>query len=545
MRLLKPQVSKALGWLALVSLVVLTLFGLWGAPPDGVQGDAQRLMYLHVPAAWIAYLAFGVTALGSALWLWPRTRATVWDRVAGASAELGVIFTALTLVLGSLWGRPVWGVWWAWDARLVTTAVLFFLYLGYLALRRIPAAPEARAKRCAIAALIAFVDVPIVHFSVTWWRTLHQQGTVFNESLDAKIHGVMAFTLWFGVLAFTLLFVYLLDRRYRLLALEEDREDREVEQADRRAGRERSTLVKFAEYVITGWVLTGACSAGTGSGSCSARSERSGREDRSDDRRLPARGTDRPSRDRSVAGATSSRSPGACVAVVAIIVLAVVLSENVVYFRTVTEAVHEPRSPRARRGSDSPVAWSHDSIHPRRRRRRLPRSPTARTPSPSITTVTRRRCSRTGRPVVVEGHWASKADARRRSLSDRILIRHGADYDAAEGRTPTRRRETLREGRARIRGGGLRRRRVGGRHHARSSPGSQLRDAFLLRFGRRCVFVGAARRVGRGRGHGVGADRPTTSRSGTSPRTTPPARRCSSPSPACGPRSRDRSCCGR
>ena len=145
---------------------MLALFGLWGAPPDEVQSDAQRLMYLHVPAAWIAYLAFGVTALASALWLWPRTRSTVWDRVAGASAELGVIFTGLTLVLGSLWGRPVWGVWWAWDARLVTTAVLFFLYLGYLALRRIPGAPDARAKRCAIAALIAFVDVPIVHFSV-------------------------------------------------------------------------------------------------------------------------------------------------------------------------------------------------------------------------------------------------------------------------------------------------------------------------------------------------------------------------------------------
>jgi heme exporter protein C len=231
MRLLKPGVSKALGWLALVAMVVLALFGLWGAPPDAVQSDAQRLMYLHVPAAWIAYLAFGVTALGSALWLWPRTRATVWDRVAGASAELGVIFTALTLVLGSLWGRPVWGVWWAWDARLVTTAVLFFLYLGYLALRRIPAAPDARAKRCAIAALIAFADVPIVHFSVNWWRTLHQQGTVFNSKLDAEIHGVMAFTLWFGVLAFTIVYVYLLDRRYRLLALDEDREEREVQAA--------------------------------------------------------------------------------------------------------------------------------------------------------------------------------------------------------------------------------------------------------------------------------------------------------------------------
>ncbi|HEX9466940.1 MAG TPA: cytochrome c biogenesis protein CcsA [Acidimicrobiia bacterium] len=231
MRLLKPWVSTALGWLSLGSLVVLALFGLWGAPPDRIQSDAQRLMYLHVPAAWIAYLAFGVTALGSALWLWPRTRSEVWDRVAGASAELGVVFTALTLVLGSLWGRPVWGVWWAWDARLVTTAVLFFLYLGYLALRRIPATPEARAKRCAITALVAFADVPIVHFSVNWWRTLHQQGTVFNDQLDAKIHGVMAFTLWFGVLAFTVLYVYLLDRRYRLLALDEEREEREVQYA--------------------------------------------------------------------------------------------------------------------------------------------------------------------------------------------------------------------------------------------------------------------------------------------------------------------------
>ena len=229
MTLLKPTVGRALGWATLAALVVLALFGLWGAPPDSVQSDAQRLMYLHVPAAWVAYLAFGVTATCSALWLWPRTRSPVWDRIAGASAELGVLFTALTLLLGSLWGRPVWGVWWAWDARLVTTAVLLFLYLGYLALRRVPAAPDARAKRCAIAALVAFVDVPIVHFSVTWWRTLHQEATVFDPELKANIHGVMAFTLWWGVLAFTLLYVYLLDRRYRLEALEDDRDQRELE----------------------------------------------------------------------------------------------------------------------------------------------------------------------------------------------------------------------------------------------------------------------------------------------------------------------------
>jgi heme exporter protein C len=217
--LMAPAARWIVGIGALLSLAALVVVGLFVAPADAVQGDAQRLMYLHV------------TALASVLYLVRRTRSLVWDRVAGASAELGVIFTGLTLLLGSLWGRPVWGVWWAWDARLVTTAVLFFLYLGYLALRRVPAAADVRAKRCAIAALVAFVDVPIVHFSVTWWRTLHQKATVFNPELDAKIHGTMALALWIGVLAFTLLFAYLLDLRYRLETLEEDREERELETA--------------------------------------------------------------------------------------------------------------------------------------------------------------------------------------------------------------------------------------------------------------------------------------------------------------------------
>jgi len=227
--LLNGTLSIVLGWTALAALITLAILGLWVAPPDAVQGDAQRLMYVHVPAAWLAYLAFGVTALASVLYLWRRTRSPVWDRVAGASAELGVIFTGLCLVLGSMWGRPVWGTWWEWEARLVSTAVLFFLYVGYLALRRIPG--PGRAKRCAIAALIAFVDVPIVHFSVEWWRTLHQQATVFNPDLNPEIHGTMAFTLVFGVLAFTLLYVFLLDRRYTLETLEEGREERELEQA--------------------------------------------------------------------------------------------------------------------------------------------------------------------------------------------------------------------------------------------------------------------------------------------------------------------------
>jgi heme exporter protein C len=229
--------AAVLGALTAASLAVLAVLGLVVAPPDAIQGDAQRLMYVHVPAAWIAYLAYGVTSLASLLYLWRRTRSQAWDTLAGASAELGVLFTGLTLVLGSLWGRPVWGVWWAWDARLVTTAVLFFLYLGYLALRRVPADPEARARRCAIAALVAFVDVPVVHFSVNWWRTLHQQATVFNPDLNPEIDGTMAWTLLWGVFAFTLAYLYLLERRYRV-AVEEERLDErllEVAIAERRA----------------------------------------------------------------------------------------------------------------------------------------------------------------------------------------------------------------------------------------------------------------------------------------------------------------------
>jgi heme exporter protein C len=211
---------------AVLSLAVLAWLALGVAPPDAVQGDAQRLMYLHVPVAWLAYLAYGITALASLLYLVPRTRRRRWDLLAGASAKVGVVFTALTIVDGSLWARPVWGVWWTWDARLVTTAVLLFLYLGYLALRRVPGPADRRARRSAVVALIAFADVPVVHLSVIWWRTLHQQPTVLNPELDPQIHGIMAVTLLWGVLAFTVLYAALLASRYRLARAEADQEER-------------------------------------------------------------------------------------------------------------------------------------------------------------------------------------------------------------------------------------------------------------------------------------------------------------------------------
>ncbi|MBI2169967.1 MAG: cytochrome c biogenesis protein CcsA [Actinobacteria bacterium] len=234
----RTWLTPVLGVLALGSLAVLAVLGLWVAPPDAVQGDAQRLMYVHVPTATLAYVAFGVTSLASALYLWRRTRAPRWDRLAASSAELGVVFTGLTLVLGMLWGRPVWGVYWTWDARLVSTAVLFFLYLGYLALRRVIVDPDARARRCAVAALVAFADIPIVHYSVEWWRSLHQDSTLLpGGRLDPEISGDMLVALLWGMVAFALTYAYLLVRRCRLAAMEEGLEQRvlDVAVAERRA----------------------------------------------------------------------------------------------------------------------------------------------------------------------------------------------------------------------------------------------------------------------------------------------------------------------
>lgn len=226
--------TRILGGITLGSLALTALMGLVVTPADEVQADAVRLIYLHVPTAWCAmYLSFGVTTLASLLYLWPRTRARFWDLVAGASAEVGVVFIGLTLVVGSIWGRTTWGVWWTWDARLTSTALLFVLYVGYLALRRVPADAGVRARRSAIAALAAFVDVPVVHFAVTWWRTLHQEATIGDPKRlgDPHIHGSMAWTLLLGVVAFTLLYAWLLIHRFRIAWLEERVEDQGLEYA--------------------------------------------------------------------------------------------------------------------------------------------------------------------------------------------------------------------------------------------------------------------------------------------------------------------------
>ena len=188
------------------------------APPDQLQGELQRLMYVHVPAAWLAYLSFAITFGASVGWLWKRTARL--DRLAAASAEVGVFFTGLTIVLGSVWGKPVWGVWWTWDPRLVTTALMFFVYLGYLALRRATLDPALRARRAAVFGVLAFAQVPVVHMSVIWWRALHQPPTVLKPG-DPSIDHWMLAALILNVVAFTLVYAVLLRARIRLAVAEE------------------------------------------------------------------------------------------------------------------------------------------------------------------------------------------------------------------------------------------------------------------------------------------------------------------------------------
>lgn len=175
---------RSLAWLAGGLAVAATVTGGLLAPPDEVQGAAQRLMYLHVPAAWVAYAAFAVVLAASAAYLMGGDLR--WDRFARAAAELGVLLTATAIATGSLWGHLVWGTWWAWDPRLVSTALLLLTYAGYLALRRALAertgagdgADHRVARPAAVVGIAGFLLVPVVHFSVVWWRSLHQPATV-------------------------------------------------------------------------------------------------------------------------------------------------------------------------------------------------------------------------------------------------------------------------------------------------------------------------------------------------------------------------------
>ncbi|MGI9602072.1 MAG: cytochrome c biogenesis protein CcsA [Acidimicrobiales bacterium] len=227
-------VTRVIGSAALISMGLLLCAAFWWSEPDDQQGDAVRLFYLHVPVAIIEYVPFLIAGVGSVMFLWKRS--VFGDVLAHAAAEVGLVFCGLTLVTGSLWGRPTWGTYWDWgDVRLVTTLILFLMFVGYLALRQVPGDPQTRSKQAAIVALVALVNIPIVNRSVEWWsnRTLHQKSTL----IEGKISDINAFATFLGFLTCSLLMVWFLIHRFRVAWLEREVDRSGLQRAldDRRA----------------------------------------------------------------------------------------------------------------------------------------------------------------------------------------------------------------------------------------------------------------------------------------------------------------------
>jgi heme exporter protein C len=213
--------GKILGALTLVFILAGLYFALIEAPPDANQGDVQRIMYIHIPSILTAYLSFFIVFVGSCLYLWKRERRD--DILARSAAEVGVLFTALTIVEGSIWGKPTWGVWWTWDARLTLTAILLMIFAGYMMLRSLIEDEDRAAVSAAVVGIIGFLDIPLIHMSVYWWRTLHQPPSILrpDKAPWENVHPAMLIALAINFAAFLLLYFYLLSLRIRVGETEE------------------------------------------------------------------------------------------------------------------------------------------------------------------------------------------------------------------------------------------------------------------------------------------------------------------------------------
>ena len=197
----------AFGWFAVLFVVAAQAISIAISPPDRDMGDLQKILYIHVPAAWNMGICYLVVAIYSFRYLWKRDDRD--DLIAASAAEVGAVLNGLTLALGMIWGRPTWGVWWAWDARLTSTLIMFMIFAGYLALRSFVDEPERRAQWSAAAGIFGAINYPIVYMSVRWWRTLHQLQSN-PGTLDPS------YTLSLRLNAFAILFltIYFIRRRY-------------------------------------------------------------------------------------------------------------------------------------------------------------------------------------------------------------------------------------------------------------------------------------------------------------------------------------------
>lgn len=217
-----PPVAHTGAWLAIAGIVVVIAaqaHAILTSPAEADMGHLQKIMYVHVPAAWMTFIAFFVVLVFSVRYLWTGNENA--DLLAASAAEVGAVFNGLTLMLGMIWGRPAWGVWWVWDARLTSTLVLFLIFIGYLALRAFVDDPVRRGRWSAAVGAIGAINVPIVYMSVHWWRTLHQP-----PSSPSTLDPAYTLGLRLNALAFLVLLVYFIRKRYEIARVE-----REIEHA--------------------------------------------------------------------------------------------------------------------------------------------------------------------------------------------------------------------------------------------------------------------------------------------------------------------------
>ena len=203
---------------AAAAVAVTYIRAIFFTPLEALQGPAQKILYVHAPAAWVAFMAFGLVALASTLYLWLREDRL--DRIAEASAEVGVVFTTVVLTTGPLWGKPVWGAYWTWDARLTLTLFLWFVYVAYLVLRGAIDDKDMRARYSAVLGILGALLIPFIHLSVYLFRTLHPRPILMKPGAPS-LPGEMLTTLLLAFASFTLLYVALLRARYRY-AVERD-----------------------------------------------------------------------------------------------------------------------------------------------------------------------------------------------------------------------------------------------------------------------------------------------------------------------------------
>jgi heme exporter protein C len=213
------QTIRVLGGLAVLAMLAGLVMAFAVAPREVTQGNVQRIMYVHVPAVWVAYLAFLMVFVASLVFLWTRSPGA--DRLAQAGAEVGVLFLGVNIATGSIWGKPTWGTWWTWDARLTSVTVVFLIYVGYLLLRRMIDDPERGARYAAIVGILGAPNIYLVHVSVQWWRTLHQPPTLMKAG-GATLAPIFWWAILANFLAFALLSAYFVTKRARLLQWEQE-----------------------------------------------------------------------------------------------------------------------------------------------------------------------------------------------------------------------------------------------------------------------------------------------------------------------------------